>query len=149
MFEGPTKKPKVSYAPRLGKTFIELSTMILAEPLQPVTKPFGSTSGLSKPFRPPSFVRSQVGLVQSVPIPATTATVVREPSVDQELLEYSIGETEYRERTFVRPQFATVVREPSVDLELPEHSEEDTEYRERTLMRNPYSACLQYLQSRQ
>ena len=112
--EGPSKKPKVSYAPRLGKIFVQLSTMLLIESLQLVTKPFSSTSGLSKPFRPPSFVRPQVGLV-TAPIPAAAE----------------------------KPQLATVVREPSIDLELPELSEEDNEElecRERRLMRNP---CIQ------
>ena len=75
-----------------------------------MTKPFYSTPGLSKPFRPPSFVRPQVGqIVQSIPIPAAAE----------------------------KPQILAATREPSIDLELPEHSEEDmeeTENRERTSM---------------
>ena len=65
-----------------------------------VTKPFASTSGLSKPFRPPTFVRPQVGLiVQSAPIPAAAEI----------------------------PQITVATREPSIDLELPELPDEDME----------------------
>ena len=107
--ERPSKKPKVSCAPRLGKNSVIIYYEFLLTEclLYLVTKPFNSTAGLSKPFRPPSFVRPQVGLVQTVPIPATA--------------EKSI--------------ITVATREPSIDLELPEHSDEDleeTENRERT-----------------
>ncbi|KAF8799355.1 ATP-dependent DNA helicase [Phlegmacium glaucopus] len=92
-FEGPSKKAKAPYAHML------------------VTKPFGSAPALSKPFRPPSFVRPQAGLAQSAPIPAAAD----------------------------KPQLTTATREP-IELELSEHSEEDmeeTEHRESSPIELP------------
>ena len=105
------RNPRYHTHPSLVRYMCNYLPLILTECLQLVTKPFGSTSGLSRPFRPPSFVRPQVGLVQSAPIPAPA----------EEL------------------QFAAAEKELPVNLELPEHSEDETgetEYRECTLLRN-------------
>lgn len=89
--------------------YLQLSIMNFLLNVHLVTKPFNSTAGLSKPFRPPTFVRPQVGLVQLAPIPAAAAS----------------------------PNITAATREPSIDLELPDPSDEDmeeTENRERKSM---------------
>jgi len=83
--------------------------MILAERLQLVTKPFGSASALSKPFRPPSFIRPRVGPAQ---LPARILAAAE------------------------KPQHTTAARE-LIKLELPKLSEEGMEeagHRECTSM---------------
>jgi bloom syndrome protein len=88
-----------------------------------VTKPFASTFGLSKPFRPPSFIRPQVGLVQSAPIPAAAEepqimVATREPSVDLDLSEQP--DEDNTEETEDRGQIGSQLRSVSPVIDLPD-----------------------------
>jgi hypothetical protein len=48
--------------------------------LNAVTKPFGSTSGLSRPFKPPTFVNKADGLSNPVPPVMRPLPVTRPPA---------------------------------------------------------------------
>jgi len=66
--EGSSKKPKVTSAPIFGNLCLGC-ILRRTQFVNTATKPFGSTSGLSKPFKPPSFVNKAGSSSRSNPPP--------------------------------------------------------------------------------
>ncbi|KIM40904.1 hypothetical protein M413DRAFT_155638 [Hebeloma cylindrosporum] len=95
--EGSSKKPKVVSAPIF------------------VTKPFGSTSGLSKPFKPPSFVNKAAGSNSSNSLPPPPPVVPKPP-----IARPSVGKVN-------RPVGVPITRVPKVRVEeeIPIHVEDE------------------------
>ena len=77
--EGSSKKPKVTSAPILGNLCLRC-ILKRTQFVNSVTKPFGSTSGLSKPFKPPSFVNKAGSSNRSNP-PPPPPPVVQPPPI--------------------------------------------------------------------
>jgi hypothetical protein len=76
--EGSSKKPKVTSAPIFGNLCLGC-ILRRTQFVNTATKPFGSTSGLSKPFKPPSFVNKADSSSHSNPPPPRP--VVRPPPI--------------------------------------------------------------------
>lgn len=76
--EGSSKKPKVTSVPTFGNLSL-VCILRRTQLVNTVTKPFGSTSGLSKPFKPPSFMNKTSGFNRSDPPPPPP--VVRPPPI--------------------------------------------------------------------
>lgn len=74
---GSSKKPKVTSAPIFGNLCLGC-ILRRTQFVNTATKPFGSTSGLSKPFKPPSFVNKAGSSSLSNPPPPP---VVRPPPI--------------------------------------------------------------------
>ncbi|KAF8155773.1 P-loop containing nucleoside triphosphate hydrolase protein [Crassisporium funariophilum] len=125
--ENSSKKPKVTYAPIM------------------VTRPYASASGLSKPFRPPSFVGaapkpalptpSAFPTVPKHPIPRSIKPIVVE-DIAEEVEDVEMG---HRESSPVDLPDVDMIWRPDHSTKVPEKNRED---KFDVLRRSLYKVCM-------